>query len=185
MRCLLMLLLMSIVGCHGPLTKPMIDRLDEKGQAKIDEVWENMLIPPDALDRTLLLDVILSAQLYQHGVDSLRLTSEKAVGEGLVVMEIRFDREEPLFDEFSVSYVDRRGRELRRERYSRDEINEEIDLMIQDRRDSHHALNAEDEVAEELGDHEAMRKERMQAIHEVLEPMQRSDDDSEELIQQE
>ena len=158
----------------------MIDRLDENSQAKIDEVWENMVTPPDNLDRTLLLDVILSAQLYQHGVDSMRFVSEKTVGDGLVVMEIRFDREEPLFDEFCVSYIDRRGRELRRERYSRDDINDEIQILF----DSAAELGAEPDVdvemTDEMKERRAIRMERMEAIQAVLEPMNRSDDDAAE-----
>lgn len=176
MRCLLILLIAPLVGCHGPLTKPMIDRLDEKGQAKIDEVWENMIAPPDALDRTLLLDVILSAQLYQHGVDSMRFVSEKDVGENLVVMEIRFDREEPRFDEFSVSVIDASGVEVRRERYGRDEINEEVNLIFENRHGAQAASNEDADTTEEMTERELLRNERMQEIHEVLEPLRRDDD---------
>ena len=106
MRLVLVAVCLFVVGCHGPLTKPMVDRLDEETQQKVDDAWLNMFTPPDRLDRTLLLDVILSGQLHQYGVDYLRLVSEKHVGDGLVVMEVRYDREDPAFDEFSVSYVD-------------------------------------------------------------------------------
>lgn len=177
MRYLLVPLIAFAAGCNGPLTKPMIDRLDEKSQAKIDEVWENMVTPPDQLDRTLLLDVILSAQLYQHGVDSMRFVSEKTVGDGLVVMEIRFDREEPLFDEFCVSYIDRRGRELRRERYSRDDINDEIQILFEAAAEGGVDPDADVEMTDEMKERRAIRMERMEAIQGVLEPMNRSDDD--------
>ncbi|MCB9857461.1 MAG: hypothetical protein H6818_17405 [Phycisphaerales bacterium] len=176
MRFVLLSLAILAAGCNGPLTKPMIDRLDENSQAKIDEVWENMVAPPNQLDRTLLLDVILSAQLYQHGVDSMRFVSEKTVGDGLVVMEIRFDREDPLFDEFSVSYIDRRGRELRRERYSRDDIDKEINLLFDEAvHVSPAESDSESELTEELKQRQAERMERMEAIQSVLEPMKRSD----------
>lgn len=177
MRYFPLFLLVLAVGCQGPLTKPMIDRLDDESQAKIDEVWDNMVTPPNRVDRTLLLDVLLSAQLYQHGVDSLRFVSEKDVGENLVVMEIRFDREDPQFDEFSVTVIDPKGREVRRERYGRDDINKEINLLFGDTAQSVLAEGDETEMTDEMAERKALRDERMQAIQEVLEPMTSAEDD--------
>ncbi|HPF38206.1 MAG TPA: hypothetical protein P5081_00650 [Phycisphaerae bacterium] len=179
MRWIPIVLIALVVGCRGPLAVPMVDRLDEKSQAEIDEVWGNMLTPPNGLDRELLLDVILSQQLHQHGVDSLRFISEKQVGEGLVVMEIRFDREDPLFDEFSVSYVDRRGRELRRERYSREDIDEEIRLLTEMSADASGEAGQTDELTEEQAARRAEREERARVMREVLEPLTRDGDEAE------
>jgi len=89
-----------------------------------------MFSPPGRLDHTLLLDVVLVAQLHQRGVDHLRLVSEKHVGDGLAVMEVRFDREDPSFDEFSLSYIDADGYETRRERYTREEIEDRIEFLF-------------------------------------------------------
>ena len=130
MRVLLSTICLFAVGCHGPLTKPMVDRLDEGTQQKVDDAWVNMLTPPERLDRTLLLDVILSGQLHQFGVDYLRLVSEKHVGLGLVVMEVRYDREDPAFDEFTVTYLDSEGYEVRRERFTREDVNERVDFLF-------------------------------------------------------
>lgn len=130
MRLSLFALCLFAIGCHGPLTKPMVDRLDEETQTKVDAAWTSMFTPVDRLDRTLLFDSILSGQLHQFGVDYLRLVSEKKVGDGLVVMEVRFDLEEPSFDQFSFTYVDGDGSELRRERFTREEVEERVDFLF-------------------------------------------------------
>jgi hypothetical protein len=116
--------------CHGPLTKPMVDRLDEKTQARVDDAWTIMFTPPDKVDRTLLLDVILSGQLHQFGVDYLRLVSEKYAGDGLVVMEIRFQRDDAASDEFSVTYLDSQGYEIRCERFTREDVQDRVDFLF-------------------------------------------------------
>lgn len=169
MRVLFLAVWLFVVGCHGPLTKPMVDRLDEETQQKVDDAWLNMFAPPDRLDRTLLLDVILSGQLHQYGVDYLRLVSEKHVGDGLVVMEVRYDREDPEFDEFSVSYVDGDGYEVRRERFTREEVEEEIGFLftyeeVTDDMDAETREVVELRIAE--------REARMEEIQAVLAPLQ-------------
>lgn len=117
-------------GCTGPLTKPMVDRLNEETQQQVDEAWLNMLTPPDRLDRTLLLDVILSMELHQLGVDHLQMVSQKRVGDGLVLMEVRYDRANPTFDEFSISFIDARGDEVRRERFTREEVTQRFEFLF-------------------------------------------------------
>ena len=50
MRLMLVAVCLFVVGCHGPLTKPMVDRLDEQIQQTVDDAWLNMFTPPDRLD---------------------------------------------------------------------------------------------------------------------------------------
>jgi hypothetical protein len=107
----------------------MVHRLSEEEQRHVEDAWYNMLTPPDRLDRTLLLDTVIRYQLHHLGVDYLRMTSEKAVGDGLVVMEVRYDRTDPAFDEFEIAYVDSDGYEIRRERYSHDEVRERFEYL--------------------------------------------------------
>jgi len=150
----------------------MVDRLDEETQQKVDDAWLNMFTPPERLDRTLLLDVILSGQLHQYGVDYLRLVSEKHVGDGLVVMEVRYDREDPAFDEFSVSYVDNEGYEVRRERFAREEVEEEVRFLLT-QEEVTDDMDAETREAVEL--RIAEREARMEEIQAVLAPLQEDD----------
>ncbi len=157
-----------IAGCHGPLSKPMVDRLDEETQKKVDDAWVNMVSPPDRLERTLLLDCVLCSQLHQFGVDRLQLVSEKNVKDGLIVMEVRFDREAPEFDEFTITYLDGSGREVRRERFARDEIQERIDFLftaesITDAMDTELRRGIEQRTAE--------REARLEEIRTALEPL--------------
>lgn len=122
------ILLLSLAGC-GLLTFPMVTRLSEEKQAQVDDAWKNLFTPPDRLDRTLLLDVLLAMQLHQQGVDRLELVSEKEVGAARVVMSVRFDRTRPSFDEFVISYVDAVGVEARRERYTSGEVKERLSAL--------------------------------------------------------
>lgn len=128
MRILALSFVLCLVGC-GPITKPMVDRLPEEQQQVVDATWDNMFTPPERLDRILLLDVLIVNQMHQYGVDRLELRSEKRVCNGRVIMTIRFDRADPAFDEFTISYLDEQGRERRRERYSTQEINARIELL--------------------------------------------------------
>lgn len=171
MRVLLSTICLFAVGC-GPLTKPMVDRLDEETQQKVDDAWVNMLTPPERLDRTLLLDVILSGQLHQFGVDYLRLVSEKHIGLGLVVMEVRYDREDPAFDEFTVTYLDSEGYEVRRERFTREDVEERIDFLFSP------ILLSEDmdpELRQEMELLAAEREARQEVIEAVLAPIYEDD----------
>ena len=94
MRWMLPSMCLVVIGC-GPMSKPMVVRLEEESQTAIDGAWENMLTPVDRLDRILLLDTVLANQLHQLGVDHLHFVSEKEVAGGVLIMEVVFDREEP------------------------------------------------------------------------------------------
>lgn len=118
-------------GCHGPLTRPMVQRLDEDSQAEVDESWNNMMASPERLNHTLLLDVILTSQFHQRGVDRLNMVSEKRVNDGWIIMEVRYDRRNPSFDAFTVTYVDKAGVERRRESYSREDIDTRIAYLYE------------------------------------------------------
>jgi hypothetical protein len=107
----------------------MVTRLPEEQQKEVDSAWDNMLRPPDRLDRVLLLDTILSSQLWQLGIDRLDLTSEKRYADGWIRMEVRFDREHPELDEFALTLLDKTGRQLRRERYTREEVDERFAFL--------------------------------------------------------
>ena len=109
-------------GCKGPLGLPMVERLPDKQQRHVDEAWRNMLTPVDRLDRTLLLDSLLMNQFHHYGVDRLWMTSEKNVADRRVVMAVRYERTNPILDEFELTYVDGEGKELRRERYTHEEV---------------------------------------------------------------
>ncbi len=177
MRLFLSAFCLLAVGCHGPLTKPMVDRLDDETQAKVDDAWANMFTPADRLDRTLLLDAILSGQLHQYGVDYLRLVSEKHAGDGLVVMEVRFDREDPAFDQFSVTYVDSRGLEVRRERFTREEVEDRVDFLFSP---IMREEGMEPDLEEQMQLRAAKREARMEEIRAVLAPLYEQDENQPE-----
>lgn len=109
---------LSLLGC-GPLHSPMPPRLDPESQKSADEAWNNAFTPVGKLDHQTLLDAFLTTQAYQIGVDKLALRSEKQITQGLLVMEIHFDREKPNDDRFEVSVFDKNNQRIRHERYSR------------------------------------------------------------------
>lgn len=111
----------AIVGC-GPLHTPLPTRLDEEAQKSADQSWNDAFTPADRLDHQSLLDAFVSTQAYQNGVDKLALRSEKKLKNGLVIMEIHFDRLKPDDDRFEVSVYDEANERIRHERYSRDEL---------------------------------------------------------------
>lgn len=105
---------------------PMVERLDASDQQHVNDAWVSALTPPDRLDHTLLLDVLIMYRFYERGVDRLHLRSEKDVNGRQVVMEIEFDRQRPELDAFTFTYIDATGIELRRERYSRAEVYDRV-----------------------------------------------------------
>ncbi len=147
-------ILAVIAGCHGPLAVPMVSRLAPQEQEQVEQSWDNMLMPPDRLDRTLLLDTIIVLELHTRGVDRLRMTSEKFIDGAMVRMEVIFDRDTPESDAFVLSIFDDDGNELRYESYSPDEItcrvNELFGLkMISDDLEGIFVVDEEAEAARE------------------------------------
>lgn len=111
-----------LLGCQGPLTAPAFRRLAPEEQAQVDRMWNNMLATPDRLDRNLLLDVMLAYELHQYGVDRATYHAEKDYAGGVVLMDIKYDRQKPLDDWFFVEIRDRANHTVRKEHYSGDEI---------------------------------------------------------------
>jgi hypothetical protein len=123
-----------IAGC-GPLQRPMVARLGEEGQKKIDESWEKALAPVNQLDHQTLLDVFITTGAYQLGVDKVYFCSEKRFSKGLVIMEIHYDRAAPAVDRFEVKVLDNAGKIVRQERYTRDEVQkttEDLNVFLPD-----------------------------------------------------
>jgi hypothetical protein len=117
----LLLMLMIIAGC-GPLSVPMVHRPDAKDQEKIDRAWNRALTPVDKLSRQDWLDLFVGAQAYQQGVDKLHFRSEKSFKGGRVVMEVHYDRAAPAADLFRVQVFDTDGKLVRKEDYSRKDV---------------------------------------------------------------
>jgi len=129
MRCALgLLLVMCLSGCA--MYSPMTPRLSAEDQHQVDRMWDNMLTPADRLNRQTLLDTDVQFWLYTCGVDRLRMKSEKYFKGGTAVMEIDCDRANPDADEFSITVLDGRGRTVRRERYSRAEVEASTQMML-------------------------------------------------------
>jgi hypothetical protein len=129
-RMLTILTPLLLSGC-GPLTAPLTLPLCPEQQKIIDESWNNMLAPADRLDRELLFDVVAAGSLYQLGVDRLHLRSEKNYNHGQVIMEIDCDRASPNTDQFTITILDERAQTIRRERYSREEIEERLKALYE------------------------------------------------------
>jgi hypothetical protein len=112
----------SLVGC-GPMgTSPMPPRLEADQQKNIDDSWEKAVNPHDQLDRQAILDSLILTQAYQVGVDRLHFRSEKAYSRGIVIMEIHYDRAKPNEDRFEITIQDNDGKPLRELTYNRSEI---------------------------------------------------------------
>lgn len=123
-------ILVVSAGCHGPLGVPMVSRLGPQEQEQVEQSWDNMLMPGDRLDRTLLLDTIIVFELHTRGVDRLRMTSEKFIDGAMVRMKVIFDRNNPEGDAFVLSFFGDDGNELRYESYSPDEITHRINELF-------------------------------------------------------
>lgn len=123
MRILLAAVLLALTGCNGLFgPMPVVERLEPEQQRVVDESWLNMFTPPERLNRSLLLDVLVTHSFHERGVDRVHFTSEKDVWGGRVIMTVYFDRAHPAFDNFTVAFVDATGKECRRERYTFDEV---------------------------------------------------------------
>jgi hypothetical protein len=124
----LCLLILLTNGC-GPLLTPMSIRLPEEDQKTFDGMWNNMLTPVSRVGHQTLLDTLVVYMMFQLGVDRLHVVSEKYLDHGKVVMDIDCDRASPGTDQFTITVVDDRGRTLRRERYSREDVEESTQTM--------------------------------------------------------
>lgn len=122
-------LIVITAGCQGPLPQPMVFRLDDDMQKSMDDKWRCMLAPPDRADHTLLVDAIIEGHMHEWGIDRGRFVSEKDVGDGRAVMEVNYERANPEADEFVFAYFDPDGNEIRREEYSRQEVEERISFF--------------------------------------------------------
>jgi len=130
MRCALFILLtVSVTGC-GPLVSPMLPRLKPDEQHQVDQAWDNLLTPVQRVDRQTLLDTSVAFWMYTLGVDRMHMTSEKYFSGGTVVMEIDCDRAVPDSDQYTITVLDHQGRTLRRERYSRSDVEETSTTLL-------------------------------------------------------
>lgn len=88
----------------------------------VDRMWNNMLVTPDRLDRELLLDVLLTFELHEEGIDRATFHAEKDYAGGVVAMDMKYDRLKPLEDWFFVEIFDLNKKSIRKEHYTGDEI---------------------------------------------------------------
>jgi hypothetical protein len=130
MRKCAVLFFLAVLGCNGPLDLPMVERLEPESQQTVDKSWLNMLSPPERLDRSRLLDVLVTSDFHQRGVDRLNLTAEKDVWGGRVIMAVYFDRAHPAFDNYSLAFIDAQGQERRRERCTFAEVKERATSLM-------------------------------------------------------
>lgn len=115
-------LMIPNAGCRWGST-PMPVRLSEESQKNVDDAWNNALNPPTRLDRDLLLDVMISYDMYWTGVDRVRATVEKDLNPGRVVMELHYDRSQPAeTDAFIVTCFNQYDGIQRVEHFSRADI---------------------------------------------------------------
>jgi hypothetical protein len=121
-------LLTGLTGC-GPLFVPMLPKLDPEDQRKVDAMWDNVLTPVQRVNRETLLDANVAYWMYAIGVDRMHMTSEKHFSGGTAVMEIDCNRANPDTDQFTITVQDERGRTVRRERYSRAEVEESARML--------------------------------------------------------
>ena len=102
---------------------PAVQRLSPEDQAKVDQIWNNVLTPPERVDRELLLDVVEAFELHTAGIDRLKLECEKDFTGGTVHMIVDFNRRRPPEDDrFIVMIRDHQGHLLRKETYSSEEV---------------------------------------------------------------
>jgi hypothetical protein len=153
----LTLSIVSLVGC-GPMgSGPMPPRLEPDEQKKIDQAWNNALTPTDHLDRQAMLDTLVVTQAFQAGVDKLEFRSEKNFADGVVIMEVHFDREKPDGDAFVVTVRNPAGKELRRLEYTRTEV-ETTFRELNDPRFTQDAPNAPPLQPDQVKKREEVRK---------------------------
>lgn len=128
-------LLFVLTGC-GPLLVPMPSRLSKQRQTIVDNGWNKALTPANRLSRATWLDLLVGKALFEEGVDTLYFHSEKRFSGGTVVMEVRFTRSRPDADRFIMEVRDPQGKVLRREVYSRGEVEHTVKALFQNEHDS-------------------------------------------------
>src|SRR5262245_63985807 len=104
------------------MTTPMAPRLADDQQKQIDASWNSALTPINKLDRQAVVDLMVLRYAFEVGVDRLKLNSEKDLAMGKALMAIHIDRSKPAADRFEFKVLDKTGRELRSERYTRAEV---------------------------------------------------------------
>jgi len=117
-RLLLLLPLFFLAGC----SKPLPDRLLPEDQARVEAGWNLAFTPTNRLDHQGLLDLMVGARIYEHGVDFLEMKSEKRFAGGKAVMEVHYERDKPESDRFTVSIFDHAGKLLRSDAFDRREV---------------------------------------------------------------
>ena len=157
-------------GC-GMFLVPMPRRLDTESQGRVDRSWEHMMGSIDKLDHQLILDVLVSSQAYQLGVDKIYFRSEKKFSGGCVKMEILFDVEKPDDDLFRVTILDKDENEIRRDLYSRSEVERTGEELLSPRFVPGDPENKSEKVLAE----EEKLKMRLERVMEVF-PCGRSED---------
>ena len=113
---------LAVAAACGPLSAPLPRRLSPDRQREVDDAWDRALSPVTKYDRATWLDVLIVRQPYEVGVDKFEFKSEKRFSGGVVEMESRFDRNKPDEDVFVVTVKDGKCTVVRRERYTRQEI---------------------------------------------------------------
>ncbi len=126
---LLTVLIASMTGC-GPLVSPMAPRLEPEMQRQVDQAWDNLLTPVRRVDRQTLLDANIAFWMYTMGVDRLHMVSQKCFSGGTAIMEIDCDRANADSDQYTITVLDRQGRTVRRERYSRSDVEESSKMLV-------------------------------------------------------
>lgn len=120
--------LLTVVAC-GPIIVPMGHQLTSDQQKVVDESWQRAIVADEELGRQGWLDLMVRSFAFEYGVDRFHFTSEKQVDDRLVTMEVWFDRERPDDDAFEVTMFDAERKILRKERYSRADVEESIAAM--------------------------------------------------------
>lgn len=122
--------LLALAGCTGAGLKPMPERLAPEQQQAHDYGWAHLVALGPQVERTALLDAILTTSSWHSGVDRLYLYSTTWVGRTQVVMETHFDRALPDQDSFTVTFLDEHDRVLRRDAFTPAELDDAICLYM-------------------------------------------------------
>jgi hypothetical protein len=119
------------IGC-GPLTVPMLRRLEPDEQKHVESAWYNMLTPVKRVDRETLLDCLMYLQMYQRGVDRFEGKSVKNTPQGRVEMIIHFDRAKPKKDQFRFRVIGNWGFPIREESWTGQEVWARLESLSRD-----------------------------------------------------